>query len=219
MDANFDLKNLDFNDIANWPRKIKIWSVIIIAVLSFAIVFFLFCKPKINQININEQQEADLKMQLTVIVPQALQIAEDKKQLKIFEQLVLMHNHELPQAKDLADILQSISKLASFNQVDLLLLKPQANVQEDFYIKIPIQIKVSGTYVQLTQFINQIAKMNTDLMLEKVNIAPISSSNSTTTDQANTPSNQLNMDITADLYYFSPKPVDNKPGAANAKNH
>jgi type IV pilus assembly protein PilO len=77
----------------------------------------------------------------------------------------------LPDKRELPSLLTEISKAGSVVGLDFLLFKPEKEITEAFYKKIPVSIKVVGRYHQMTDFFFQITRLNRIVNIEDVKVA------------------------------------------------
>lgn len=58
----------------------------------------------------------------------------------------------------IADILNAIEKAAVHSQIELQMLAPQTNKEDDFFIVYPIKLEINGPYKNLLGFVNSVFK-------------------------------------------------------------
>lgn len=216
MDINTDLKNINLKEVANLPDKVKLIIISVLGVLSFLLIFMVFSIPQMSKLSRIKREERDLKVQLVQVAPKSLAFKDQEKQLLKLEKMVKERNNALPTAQQMSDILASFTKTAVNNQLNIVLLKPQASKQGDYYITTPIEMKVSGSYNQLAKFINQISASDYLFNLRKIDI------NLSQASQNESSGSNLTMSVISDIYYFSPKPPSlekTKKGAAHGSAH
>jgi type IV pilus assembly protein PilO len=67
---------------------------------------------------------------------------------------------ELPNSREIPNLLQTISNLGSQNGLDVVYIKPQNDVDKGFYAEVPISIKVKGGYHELGLFLDAVSKLS-----------------------------------------------------------
>jgi len=138
---------------------------------------------------------------LYLYMPYSLQIAEleqslatarderDRKQAlannlpQLREQKALLEGRlkeaiaELPDQKEIPDLLTNISNKARESGLDILLFRPKAENPQDFYAEIPVDVVVRGGYHNVVTFFDEVARLN-----RPVNINNIEMKNSKPSD-------------------------------------
>ncbi len=66
---------------------------------------------------------------------------------------------ELPDKKEIPQLLERISDKARDAGLDVRLFKPQPEQMQDFYASVPVDIEVSGTYHQVASFFDEVGHM------------------------------------------------------------
>ena len=65
MSKKVELKNLDFNDIGNWPRNAKIVFCSLIALVIIFVLWMLLISGKRDELQSLENQETTLRQEFT----------------------------------------------------------------------------------------------------------------------------------------------------------
>ncbi|MNH44345.1 hypothetical protein D3C79_1064840 [compost metagenome] len=65
MSRKVDIKNLDFNDIGNWPRNAKIVFCSLIALVIMFVLWMLLVSGKREELAGLESKEVELRTQFT----------------------------------------------------------------------------------------------------------------------------------------------------------
>lgn len=67
---------------------------------------------------------------------------------------------ELPDKKEIPDLLASISDLAMDSGLEVQLFKPRAENFREFYAEVPVHISVGGTYHQVATFFDEVGHLS-----------------------------------------------------------
>lgn len=151
------LQEVDYSDIASWPKALKVIVTIMVGVVMLVAIFWYIYKPKL------ESYEA------AVVEERALKVEFEEKQklvvnLPAYEaQMVEIKNRfdsvlrQLPDKSEVPSLLTDISEAGLEQGLTFALFKPGKAQQKDFYIKLPVSIEAAGDYHQLSNFISSIA--------------------------------------------------------------
>ncbi|GIX46325.1 MAG: pilus assembly protein PilO [Candidatus Tectimicrobiota bacterium] len=66
---------------------------------------------------------------------------------------------QLPESKEIPDLIRQISDLGVQTGLEISLLRPQAEQQKTFYAEVPITVKVVGPYHAVGQFFDALARL------------------------------------------------------------
>ena len=66
---------------------------------------------------------------------------------------------ELPNSREIPNLLETISNLGAVNGLEVLFIKPNPDVDKGFYAEVPIQVKVKGGYHEMGMFLDAISKL------------------------------------------------------------
>ena len=67
---------------------------------------------------------------------------------------------ELPDKREIPDLLTSISNLARDAGLEINLFKPRPEALRDFYAEVPVEIAVTGSYHQVATFFDEVGQLS-----------------------------------------------------------
>jgi type IV pilus assembly protein PilO len=67
---------------------------------------------------------------------------------------------KLPNKSEIPNLLKSISREANKSGMKITMFKPEPEIQEGFFFRLPIKIEASGSYHQLVVFCDKISRMS-----------------------------------------------------------
>ena len=79
---------------------------------------------------------------------------------------------QLPTEKEVPGLLDDITNLGSDSGLDIGSIKLASESKKDFYIELPINISVAGSYHQLGQFVSGVAGLSRIVTLHDYSIKP-----------------------------------------------
>lgn len=197
---NFDFNNIDFNRAGVWPLPAKV----LVGVLLSALILFLAYYFKVS----------DLKSELASVVAsedglretyrtksyEAANLDAYKAQMeqmnKTFEKLL----SRLPQKTEIAGLLEDIGSKGRESGLSIDALGIQSEVTAEYYIEVPIGIKVIGGYHDLGAFVSGVAALPRIVTLHDFSIVRSSRNQG------------LEMNILAKTYRYKTQDVSNRGG-------
>ncbi|QHF05486.1 type 4a pilus biogenesis protein PilO [Pseudomonas asturiensis] len=188
-----DINELDLSNMGSWPAAVKAISGMLVAVLIFALGYFLFIQDLEAQLTGAQASEASLKEQFTTKAFQAANLEPYKKQMEEMENTFGALLRQLPSDTEVPGLLEDITRtgLGSGLEFEEIKLLPEA-VQQ-FYIELPIQITVVGGYHDLATFVSGVASLPRIVTLHDFDIKPVDSK----------VSGKLRMSILAKTYRYN----------------
>jgi len=82
-------------------------------------------------------------------------------------------NERIPETPNMGEFLKNVDSLIRQRKIGLLNLQPQPVVQEEFYARIPIHLRLLGSFVNIYQLLCDLETMNRMVVLEKITITKI----------------------------------------------
>ncbi len=66
---------------------------------------------------------------------------------------------ELPDEKDIPDLLKSVADLAKTSGLEVTLFKPEPEVRREFFAEVPVSMSVEGAFHQIAGFFDEVGRM------------------------------------------------------------
>ncbi|WP_236234150.1 type 4a pilus biogenesis protein PilO [Pseudomonas tohonis] len=190
-----DLNDLDFNNVGSWPVAVKVIACVLLVAAVLALGYNFHLKDLELQLDQQRAEEETLKQQFTTKAFQAANLEAYKDQMKEMETSFGALLRQLPSDTEVPGLLEDITRtgLGSGLEFEEIKLLPEAAQQ--FYIELPIQISVVGTYHDLATFVSGVASLPRIVTLHDFSIMPASDGSTT----------QLRMSILAKTYRYNDK--------------
>ena len=190
-----DLNDLDFNNVGSWPAAVKFiaGALLLIAVVAFGYNFHL--KDLQAQLDGKRAEEVALKEQFSSKAFQAANLDAYKDQMQEMEVSFGALLKQLPSDTEVPGLLEDITRtgLGSGLEFEEIKLLPEAAQQ--FYIELPTQITVVGSYHDLATFVSGVASLPRIVTLHDFNLVPVNVDTSS----------KLRMSILAKTYRYNDK--------------
>ena len=154
-----ELKDLDIENLGDWPMPIKISGAALAFILTIILGWQYDIKDLQKDLNQTEQAEKDLRFSFERKQQKAANLPALKKQLTNIEETFGDLLKRLPNKSEIAELLVDISQQGLGAGLEFELFKPGEEQPEDFYIEVPIEIRVTGTYHQFGNFISGVSDL------------------------------------------------------------
>jgi type IV pilus assembly protein PilO len=112
-----------------------------------------------DQIRITQQQQAQLDKEYIEKTAIANNLNQFRREKELLEQQLREALAELPEDKNIEDLLQLFQDRAIKAGLKIGSIEPKAPVTERFYAKIPIPMTVTGNYHEIATFFDSLGRM------------------------------------------------------------
>ncbi len=154
-----DLRNLDRNNVGNWPKPIKAFFAIVIVAVILFFGWYLKISNQQDELESARAKEVTLKADFTKKQAQAVNLEAYQKQLDDMNEQLRQLVSQLPGKTEMPKLILAISQSALSSGITNDLFQPGPEVMKGFYAEKPIQLKMSGTYHQFGAFISAVASL------------------------------------------------------------
>ncbi len=147
-------------------HKIAFW---VGSLLFFTYMFWqFFYKEKVE-----EQTKLETKIEeLNTKIAQEKRIARDLKRIraevKVLEVKLKIALQELPDKKEIPDLLEQVSTLARKAGLEVGLFKPSPEEFRDFYARVPVSVVVEGSFHQVASFFDEVGHLNRIVNIDNI---------------------------------------------------
>ncbi|PKM25119.1 MAG: pilus assembly protein PilP [Gammaproteobacteria bacterium HGW-Gammaproteobacteria-13] len=190
-----DLSDLDFNNVGSWPAAIKFISGILLLSAVLALGYNFHLQDLQVQLEAKQVEEASLKDQFSSKAFQAANLDAYKEQMQEMEVSFGALLKQLPSDTEVPGLLEDITRTGLGSGLEFEEIKLLPETAQQFYIELPIQITVVGTYHDLATFVSGVASLPRIVTLHDFNLV------SAVADS----SSKLRMNILAKTYRYNDK--------------
>ena len=173
-----DFAELDLNNIGSWPAVVRALACLIVLVAVLALGYFMHLTDLQDALERNRAEEVTLKEQFASKVRQAANLEEYKEQMMLMEASFEALLRQLPSDTEVPGLLEDITSAGLNSGLEFEEIKLLPEVTQPFYIELPIQIKVFGSYHDLATFVSAVAGMPRIVTSHDFAIKPVVAGNS-----------------------------------------
>jgi type IV pilus assembly protein PilO len=206
-----DLRQLELKNIGSWPGPAKAVAIGLVCLLVLAAGWYVDLQDQTTLLEQVEQKELALKQDLESKQAKVVNLDALTAQLEDIKQSFGDMLKRLPNKTEVAGLLVDISQQGLGAGLEFELFKPGNEQPADFYVELPIQIRVTGGYHQFGQFVSGVADLPRIVTQHNIHITSNKSSE-----------RGLVMESTAKTYRYlgdeedsagTAAPVNRKPGS------
>ena len=188
-----ELQGLDANDVGRWPLPFRVAVIAIVFLLVTGLgIYWFIVKDKAPQLERAQAEEQELRTTFENKQRKAANYDAYKQQLTQIEQSFGTMLRQLPGETEIPSLIVDISQTGLAAGLQEKLFVPQAEIPRDFYAEKPIQIRLTGGYHEIGNFVSGIAALPRIVTLHDITITP---ENKDTFDN-------LSMEVTAKTYRY-----------------
>ena len=170
----FNINELDFNNIGNWPQKAKVVFCIVLALFIVVMGYLLVFRGQQEELASLERKESELRTDFEKEQGRAVNLEPLKQQLAQMEQVLQQMLRQLPSKTEMPDLIIDVSQTALSSGLNNELFQPGVEVPREFYAEKPIKLRMVGSYHQFGAFVSGVASLPRVVILtmHDINLKP-----------------------------------------------
>lgn len=170
----FNINELDFNNIGNWPQKAKVVFCCVLAVFIVLMGYLLVFRGQQEELAGLERKESELRADFEKEQGRAVNLEPLKQQLAQMEQVLQQMLRQLPSKTEMPDLIIDVSQTALSSGLSNELFEPGVEVPREFYAEKPIKLRMVGSYHQFGAFVSGVASLPRVVILtmHDINLKP-----------------------------------------------
>lgn len=189
---NFDINDLDFDNIGSWPFVAKCCAWLFAFVGAVFVGYHFDIKDLQSQQSVIEKKELALKEEYKVKAFQAANLDAYREQMVEMEASFGALVGQLPSDTEVPGLLEDITNKGVSTGLDFKSIALQSEQAKEFYVELPISISASGSYHDLGAFVSGVAGLPRIVTLHDFTIRPSKAGSS----------GNLSLSITAKTYRY-----------------
>jgi type IV pilus assembly protein PilO len=169
-----ELQSLDINDVGRWPGVFRgaVIAIVFVGVAALGI-WFTIIKDKRPELERAKDDEVQLRLTFENKQHKAANYDKYKAQLTQMEQSFGTMLRQLPGETEIPSLIVDISQTGLAAGLQEKLFVPRAEIPRDFYAEKPINIRLSGGFHEIGNFVSGIAALPRIVTLHNITITPV----------------------------------------------
>jgi type IV pilus assembly protein PilO len=151
------------------PKKMGILGIIILLIVLVLGQYLLL--PAYEKRDAKDQEYTKLEQDLN----EKKRVAQDPKvfeaKLESVKRDLEIKKAQLPDQKEIPQLLTTISSLGKESGLNFLLFRPKPEAPKEFYAEIPVEIEVEGSYHEVASFFSKVGNLNRIVNITNVSMA------------------------------------------------
>ncbi|MFZ6690511.1 type 4a pilus biogenesis protein PilO [Undibacterium sp. SXout20W] len=176
-----------------WPLIPRLTAGAVVLLVVVLLSWFFYWDGQNEEINQKKQEEVKLKQDYRDKLHQAINLDALKDQRVLVQQYVAAMERQLPSKAEMGALLSDINQAGAGRGLVFNSFKPGVVTIKDYYAELPIDIKLTGNYHDLGEFVADIAMLPRIVTLNNLSIS------------SNTKDSMLTLDVVAKTFRYLDK--------------
>lgn len=168
-----DFSNLDVNNLGVWPAPVKAIACVLVLVLALGGGYVLHLQDLQASLEGYQAQEEELKRSFESKVSQAANLDAYKEQMVLMEASFDKLLRQLPSDTEVPGLLEDITSAGLNSGLEFEEIRLLPELVQQYYVELPIQVKVFGGYHELATFVSAVASMPRIVTLHDFQLDPV----------------------------------------------
>ena len=195
---------LDPNDPSLWPSLPRNLLYVAVCLAVIAGLWFTWLKSVDDELLAEKAREEQLREDYKKKLVQAVNLDALKKQLEQVQQYVTQLERQLPSKAEMDALLSDINQAGIGRSLQFELFRPGQESVKEYYVELPITVKVAGRYHDIGLFAADIANLSRIVTLNNLSVTPVKEKDGV-----------LTMDCTAKTFrYLDQSEIEQQKAAA-----
>lgn len=169
---NFDLADLDVNNIGSWPAAVKGVVMALVFLLVLGGGYYLYLTDKQTNLERAQTREQELRQDYEAKSFKAANLEAYRAQMTEMETTFEALLRQLPSDTEVPGLIEDITRTALDHELTIESIDLQDEVRTEFYVELPIQIVVEGNYHKIGSFVSGVANLSRIVTLHDFEIVP-----------------------------------------------
>lgn len=171
--SEVELDQIDWENPGSWPTIVKVFILTLAFVLCLFLGYNFVTKTQLTELNQVQAKEQALKNEFEEKAFEAANIEALRKQMEEMQQIFGALVSQLPSDTEVPGLLEDITAAGVNNGLEFQSIELQGELAQEFYIELPIDINVIGSYHDLGAFVSGISGLPRIVTLHDFEILPI----------------------------------------------
>lgn len=156
---NLNFSEIDWDRVGVWPAPARVFLFVVAVAVIIAGAYFLIVKEKNAQLDNAQRSERELKVTFEKRAAEASNLEKYRQQMVEMQESFDALKKQLPKDTEVPGLLEDIDEkgIDSRLTIESIALKPE--VASEFYVELPIEVKVKGGYHEFGAFVSGVAGM------------------------------------------------------------
>ncbi|HFG1586473.1 TPA: type 4a pilus biogenesis protein PilO [Vibrio cholerae] len=172
-------QELELDEISEWPLLPQLVVILLIMLLIQGAGYWFYLMPKQDEIALLKQEEETVKATLRIKANKVAVLPQIQAQLDELKERYDFLLRQLPVQKELASMLASVNQLGLDSSLTFTRIDWGERESQEFLYRLPLNIELTGSYHDIGDFSQAIAKLPRIINFDDVDWQRVSQESST----------------------------------------
>lgn len=173
------LQELELDEISEWPLLPQLVVILLIMLLIQGAGYWFYLMPKQDEIALLKQEEETVKATLRIKANKVAVLPQIQAQLDELKERYDFLLRQLMAQKELASMLASVNQLGLDSSLTFTRIDWGERESQEFLYRLPLNIELTGSYHDIGDFSQAIAKLPRIINFDDVDWQRVSQESST----------------------------------------
>jgi type IV pilus assembly protein PilO len=150
---------LSMDSVFKLPTSKKVLILVAILCILAGLYLYAFFIPQQDELKVAKGELDKLRKELIISKDIARDLQKFKEQIEKLNEELKNALTQLPNEKEIPEILKNISSLGKESNLEFTLFRPKPEEPQQFYAKVPIELTVLGSYHNMGIFFDKVSKL------------------------------------------------------------
>lgn len=155
-----ELNEIDIDKLGDLPLVVQFIIIAVICVIILAGGFWFLNKPQIEELEKEQRTEQDLRTEFEGKQSKGANLQEYEDQMEQMKKTFGTLLRKLPSKTEVPGLLEDISAAGVTSGLRVDVFKPLPEQELSFYAELPIEMRVSGNFHQIAEFISKLSLLD-----------------------------------------------------------
>jgi type IV pilus assembly protein PilO len=156
------------DNILERPMNQKIGILVVTIILISALFYSFLYSPRADEVANLSESVAIARNEKLVKTQKSANLPRLRKDLLQLDAELKLAVAQLPDKKEIADLLTGISAKAQQSGLNVLLFRPRAETFQDFYAEVPVDITVKGNFRDTVNFFDEVGHLKRLVNIDRI---------------------------------------------------
>ena len=156
------------DSILERPKAHKIALLAVVLLLAGGLYYTFLFSPGMDEIAKLDGSVETARNEKAKKQAQAANLPRLQKELVELDAKLKQAVAQLPNKKEMADLLSSISSKAQQSGLEVFLFRPRAENYQEFYAEVPVDITVKGNFQSVISFFDEVGRLHRLINIESI---------------------------------------------------
>ena len=171
--SEVELDQIDWENPGSWPGVLKVVLLILALLFCLGLGYQFVVKGQLQLLDAATASEATLKKDFEQKAFEAANLDALRAQMDEMQETFGALISQLPSDTEVPGLLEDITAIGTSNGLEFRSIELQEEAAQEFYIELPIDINVIGTYHDIGAFVSGISGLPRIVTLHDFEILPV----------------------------------------------